>query len=92
MNNDLLDANCVIQHLTNFGMILHRQWTDNQINPPDYSEYAVYFNNPNNNGDIRLQIITRSGRHLVSSSIIKILSHRHHFNADVIFTNCAIVL
>jgi len=92
MNRDLLDAECVIQHLCNLGMIMHYPWTNQQLIPPDYSEYAVIFNNPNNLGDIRLQIIVRSGKHYISSSIVKILAHRHHFNPNNILTNCFVTI
>ena len=85
MNNDLLDAECVIEHLNNMEIIKMSEWHDS--NPNDH-DYSVYFDNPKRPGDIRIQIIKRNRVYYVPRSIINILSCRHLFNTNRIFTEC----
>ena len=90
MTDDLLDADCVIVHLENLGIIQNLDWKNPQSAFIKSSEYPVFFENQKSNGDIRLQIIIRSGNHYVSRSIVKILARRHRFNAETILSKCAI--
>ena len=89
MSKDLLDAECVLNHLQRLQIILFREWQDR--NPSDH-DYPIYFDNPQKPGDISLQIIKRKERYFVSRSIINILSIRHSFDADVIYSECSIMV
>jgi len=89
MTTDLLDADCVIQHLCNLKVITVVEWRNRH---PDDQNYSVYFNSPFGKlpGDIFIQIIKRSGKYYISRSLIKVLAHRHLFNAENIYSNCAV--
>jgi len=86
MKEELLDAECVIKHLCKQNIILITNW---QNQHPADQNYLVYFNHPNNEiGDIVLSIIKRKEKYYISRSLVGILSYRHHFNADNIYTEC----
>ena len=86
MNNDLLNAECVLRHLQDLHIISTGEWQDR--NPSDH-DYSVYFDNPKKPGDVRLQIIKRKERYFIPRSIIKILSYRHSFSAEDIYSECS---
>jgi hypothetical protein len=59
VNKDLLDADCVIQHLCNKNIISFIEWRSQH---PNDQNYNVYFNPISDKaGDIGLNIIKRSG-------------------------------
>ena len=87
MSDDLLNAECVIRHLQDLEVILLGEWQDR--NPSDH-DYSVYFENPKKPGDVRLQIIKLKERYFIPRSIINILSYRHAFNTDNIFSECSL--
>jgi len=87
MNNDLLNAECVIQHLRNLNVIAACEWRNQHPNDQDYS---VLFDNPKHKGDIRIQIVKRANEYYIPRSLVGILSYRHYFNADAIFNECSI--
>ena len=89
MTQDLLDADCVITHLCALNIISNRSWKSQQLNNAE-ADYSVFFDNPNNNGDVRLQIIKRDEDYYVPRSTIKILALRHRINPINILTECAI--
>jgi len=86
--NDLLNAECVMQHLVDGNVVSYIEWK--REHPYDQS-YNVFFNRPVGlTSDININFIKRSGDYFVSRSQIKILSYRHRFNADNIYINCAL--
>ena len=87
MSDDLLNAECVIRHLQNLQVISLNEWKD--WNPNDH-DYSVYFDNPKRPEDIRLQIIKRKERYFIPKSIISILSCRHSFGVDNIYSECSV--
>ena len=87
MTGDLLDAECVLRRLENLKIISMREWQDRNTSDHDYS---VYFDNPQKPGDVRLQIIKRKEKYYIPRSIINILSYRHSFNPDGIFSECSV--
>jgi len=88
MTDELLNAECVIEHLNKKQLIMMRDW---QNQHPADQDYTIYFNNPNNlNADIGVYIIKRSGKYFVLRSLVNILSYRHSFNAHNIYIECAI--
>ena len=91
MTDDLLDAKCAIEHLCALKIIENRDWKSQHYLDNDSADYSMFFDNPNHEGDIRLQIIKRAEQYFVSRSIIKVLAKRHHFNANNILTECAIL-
>ncbi|MDR0503588.1 MAG: hypothetical protein LBH16_09755 [Treponema sp.] len=88
MNDELMDAECVIQKLFDKRLITMREWQNQHSADQDYS---VYFQNPGNlSADIGIYIIKRSGRYFVLRSLVAVLSYRHHFNAEHIYNDCAV--
>jgi len=88
--SDLLDADCVMQHLVDGNIISFVEWK--REHPNDQS-YNVFFNRPVGlTSDININFIKRSGNYFISRSQIKVLSYRHQFNTDNIFRNCAIAV
>ncbi|GHV80508.1 hypothetical protein AGMMS49944_22990 [Spirochaetia bacterium] len=87
MTEDLLDAECVIGQLCDQNVISRASWKNSH---PNDQEYSVYFNHLGSVGEIHLWIIKRSGEFYISRSLITILSCRHRFNADTIFTLCKV--
>ena len=87
MNEDLLDAECVIRRLCEQRIIEMREW---QNRHPNNQDYSVHFDHPDVTGDIELHIIKRSGRFYIPRSLIGILSYRHCFNADDIYFECSV--
>jgi hypothetical protein len=86
--NDLLNADCVIQHLLDSNIISLVEWKREH---PNDQTYNIYFNRPIGlTSDIGINFIKRTGSYYVSRSLIKILSYRHRFNTDAIFRNCVI--
>jgi len=86
--NDLLNADCVMQHLLEINIISLVEWK--REHPNDQS-YNVYFNRPTGlTSDVGINFIKRSGNYYVSCSLIRLLSCKLRFNADNIFRNCAI--
>jgi len=85
--DDLLTAACVLQHLKNLQIISMSKWQDE--NPSDH-DYSIFFYNPKKHGDIGLQIIKRKEKYYIPRSTINILSCRHSFNADVIYSECSV--
>jgi hypothetical protein len=85
LNDDLLNAECVIRHLQELQIISLREWQDR--NPSDH-KYSIYFTNPKENGDISLQIIKQKDRYFIPRSTIRILSYRHAFDTENIFSEC----
>jgi len=87
VNCDLLNAECVLQHLESLKIISMCEWKNRH---PSDQDYSIYFENPKSPGDVRLQIIKRKGSYFIPRSIINILSYRHSFNADGIYSHCAV--
>jgi hypothetical protein len=87
MNEDVLDAECVINHLANLNIIKVHTWQNPSPNDQDLS---VFFEIPGRAGNIGLQIIKRSGCYYIHRSRIAILAHRYGFDADTICTYCAV--
>ena len=87
MKDDLLMAECVLLYLQNLEIIKIDEWQDR--NPSDH-DYSVYFENPKRPGDVRLQIIKRKEAYFIPRSIINILSYRHSFNTDDIYSECSV--
>jgi len=86
--DELLDAECVINHLHDRHLITIRDW---QNQHPSNQDYTVYFSNPNDlTSDIGVYIIKRSGRYFVLRSLVDVLSYRHSFNADNIYNECVV--
>ena len=86
--NDLLIADCVIQHLMNGNVISFVEWRREH---PNDQNYNIFFNRPIGlTSDIIINFIKRSGNYYISRSQIKLLSYRHRFNADNIYRNCTI--
>jgi hypothetical protein len=89
MTDDLLDAECAIEHLCTLRIIENTDWKGNHYLDNDSADYSIFFDNPNHEGDIRLQIIKRARQYFIPCSIIKILVKRHHFNVNNILEECA---
>ena len=87
MTNDLLNAECVLLHLENLNIILMREWKDRN---PSNHDYSIYFENPKKPGDVRLQIIKRREMYFVPKSLVNILSYRHSFSVDNIYSECSV--
>lgn len=87
--NDLLDADCTITKLCSLQIINNRSWKTQQ-GMDIQVDYSILFDNPNNKGDVRLQILKRAGNYYVPRSIINILAVRHRFDPSNIFTECAV--
>jgi hypothetical protein len=88
MTEDLLDAECVIRHLGDQSIISICDWKNKH---PNNQDYQVFFDHPGGTtGDIGLHIIKRSGQYFISRSLVTILSYRHRFNADHIYSECAV--
>ena len=87
MNDDLLNAECVMRYLLDLQIISLREWQDR--NSSDH-KYYVYFVNPKENGDVSLQIIKRKNRYFIPRSIINILAYRHNFDTGNIFLECSV--
>ena len=88
MKNELLNAECVLEHLNSKHLITMRDW---QNKHPADQDYTIYFSNPNNlTSDVGVYIIKRSGKYFILRSLIDVLSYRHNFNADNIYIECAI--
>ena len=90
MTDDLLDAECAINHLCTLGIMKNRDWKSRHYLDNDSADYSVFFDNPDNKGDIRLQIIKRAEQYCVSCSIVKVLAKRHNFDASNILIECSI--
>ena len=87
MKNDLLDAECVIQHLEVLQVISVTDWHDR--NKSDH-DYYVRFYKPDRPGEIQLQIVKLDEHCYVPRSSVTILSYRHNFNTGNIFSNCKV--
>jgi hypothetical protein len=87
LSDDLLNAECVIQHLKKLQIISLGKWQDQ--NPVDH-DYSVYFEGLKKPGDVRLQIIKRKEKYFIPRSIINILSCRHSFGAEIIYSECSV--
>ena len=87
MTDDLLSAECVLRHLESLRIIAMREWQDRNTSDHDY---PIIFDNPQEPGDVELQIIKRKDRCFISRSRVNILSIRHSFNADGIYSECSI--
>jgi hypothetical protein len=86
--NVLLDAECVINNLYSQRLISMRDW---QNRHPSDQNYSIFFPNPNDLvSDIVIHITKRSGRYFVLRSLVDVLSYRHQFNPDRIYTECAV--
>ena len=90
MTDDLLDAECVIQHLCNQRVISMIDWKSSHLHNQDAFDYSVYFDQPDTHSDIRMQIISRGARYFIPRSLVKILSFRYRFNAESIYLECAV--
>jgi len=61
MTGELLNAECVIEHLNNNNIITMSDW---QNRHPADQNYTVYFTNPSNlTADVGIYIIKRSGKY-----------------------------
>ena len=86
--NDLLNADCVMQHLSDSNIISLVEWKREH---PNDQAYNVYFNRPIGlTSDVIINFIKRAGIYYISCSQIRLLSYKLRFNADNIFRNCAI--
>jgi hypothetical protein len=87
MSEDLLDAECVINQLSNKNVIVSYAWRNTN---PDDNTYSANFDRPSTNGIVTLSIIKRSGYFYVPRSSVAVLSRIYTFDPSSIFTNCAI--
>jgi hypothetical protein len=90
MISDLLDAECAIKRLCALKIIKNTDWKGKNYFDDVSTDYSVYFDNPNHEGDVRLQIVKRARQYFVPCSIVKILAKRHHFDANSILEECSI--
>jgi hypothetical protein len=88
VTEDLLDAECVIRHLCDRRIISMRDWKSRHFLEQDSFDYSVYFDQPDNHGDVRIQIIGRKTQYFIPRSLVKILSFRYRFNAEHIYSEC----
>ena len=75
--SDLLNADCVIQHLLDCNIISLVEWKREH---PNDQTYNVYFNCPIGlTSDLGINFIKRSGNYYISRSLVKVLSYRHQY-------------
>jgi hypothetical protein len=87
MMEELLDAECVINHLYNQKIISPADW---QNQHPNDQAYSIYFDHHDAVGIIALHIIKRAGKYYIPRSLIAILSARYRFNAEGIYSECIV--
>jgi hypothetical protein len=88
MTSDLLDAECVINHLSKQNVISIIEWKNRHPNDQDYTVYFI--RDGSTKSDIGINIIKRSEKYYVSLSLVKILAYRHQFETKDIYKECSL--
>jgi hypothetical protein len=89
--NDLLEAECVLNHLANKKIITLIDWKqkDNIIHIKDV-DYGIYFPGAGLSSNVQIRIIKRSGKFYILKSKVEFLSCRYQFDAEDILKECAV--
>jgi hypothetical protein len=85
MNDDLLNAECVIQHLHDQDFILlhDKRWVFS-----DNNMIEVQFPIKNKSAVITLQFVKITGQYFIPRTRIRILACLYEFDADTIYLRC----
>lgn len=86
MNNDLLDAECVIQQLRTQNVILLK---DRRL-LSDSESVEVQFDVRNKTAVITVQFVKRTGQYFVPCTRIRILACKYGIKADIIYQMCRV--
>jgi hypothetical protein len=89
MNEDLLDADCVINYLVNLNIIKMRVWREGS-NPADHIYTKLFDGMHEKCNTVLLEIIKRTAQYYTNCSGIRILTKRYNFDPVPILTRCSI--
>jgi hypothetical protein len=87
METSVLDAECVIDSLYEKKIIDIADW---KRSCHEKNNYPVRFSLVNSNGVIIFDIEVPDGKFFISQSRLRIIACRYHFNADDIYSKCAV--